>query len=110
MQVLKFGGTSMGSAQAIEQVCEIVKNKKQNGRLTIVASAMSGITDKLIQVGTLAGQGQEQYKTVLEEIENKHLETIRTHFSYHCTKQHYLSGKKALKRTGNTVRRYLPGR
>jgi len=80
MQVLKFGGTSMGSAQAIEQVCEIVKNKKQNGRLTIVASAMSGITDKLIQVGTLAGQGQEQYKNVLEEIENKHLDTIRTLF------------------------------
>ena len=80
MQVLKFGGTSMGSAQAIEQVCEIVKNRKQNGHLTIVASAMSGITDKLIQVGTLAAQGQEQYKSILEEIENKHLDTIRTLF------------------------------
>ena len=80
MQVLKFGGTSMGSAQSIEQVCNIIRNKKPNGRFTIVASAMSGITDKLIQAGQLAGQGQEQYRNVLEEIESKHLETIRTLF------------------------------
>lgn len=80
MQVLKFGGTSMGSAQSIEQVCNIIRNKKPNGRFTIVASAMSGITDKLIQCGQLAGQGQEQYRSVLEEIESKHLDTIRTLF------------------------------
>jgi aspartokinase/homoserine dehydrogenase 1 len=80
MQVLKFGGTSMGSAQAIEQVCNIIQHKKPNGRFTIVASAMSGITDKLIQCGQLAGQGQEQYRSVLLEIENKHLDTIRTLF------------------------------
>ncbi|MCF6404219.1 bifunctional aspartate kinase/homoserine dehydrogenase I [Chitinophaga filiformis] len=80
MQVLKFGGTSMGSAQSIEQVCNIIQHKKPNGRFSIVASAMSGITDKLIQCGQLAGQGQEQYRTVLQEIENKHLDTIRTLF------------------------------
>ncbi|HJT74187.1 MAG TPA: bifunctional aspartate kinase/homoserine dehydrogenase I [Chitinophaga sp.] len=80
MQVLKFGGTSMGSAQAIDQVCNIIQHKKPQGRFIIVASAMSGITDKLIQCGQLAGQGQEQYKDVLQEIENKHLETIRTLF------------------------------
>jgi len=70
----------MGSAQSIEQVCNIIQHKKPNGRFSIVASAMSGITDKLIQCGTLAGQGQEQYKEVLQEIENKHLDTIRTLF------------------------------
>lgn len=70
----------MGSAQAIEQVCDIIQHKKPNGRFTIVASAMSGITDKLIQCGQLAGHGQEQYRSVLLEIENKHLDTIRTLF------------------------------
>ncbi|SHN39214.1 aspartate kinase [Chitinophaga sp. CF418] len=70
----------MGSAQSIEQVCNIIQHKKPNGRFSIVASAMSGITDKLIQCGQLAGQGQEQYRTVLQEIENKHLDTIRTLF------------------------------
>jgi bifunctional aspartokinase / homoserine dehydrogenase 1 len=80
MQVLKFGGTSMGSAQAIEQVYQIIRSKQPNGRFVIVASAMSGITDKLIQCGTLAGQGQEQYRDLLQEIEARHLDTIRTLF------------------------------
>jgi bifunctional aspartokinase / homoserine dehydrogenase 1 len=77
MQVLKFGGTSVGSTQAIEQVCSIVAAYKRKGNMAIVVSAMSGITDKLIQCGQLAGQGQEQYKAILQEIEAKHLDTIR---------------------------------
>lgn len=77
MQVLKFGGTSVGSTQAIEQVCSIVAAYKRKGNMAIVVSAMSGITDKLIQCGQLAGQGQEQYKALLQEIEAKHLDTIR---------------------------------
>src|SRR5690606_154523 len=61
MQVLKFGGTSMGSTRAIEQVCNIILHQKPQGRFAIVASAMGGVTDKLIRCGRLAGQGQEQY-------------------------------------------------
>lgn len=70
----------MGSTRAIEQVCNIVLHQKPQGRFVIVASAMGGVTDKLIQCGQLAGQGQEQYKNVLAEIETKHLDTIRTLF------------------------------
>ena len=70
----------MGSTRAIEQVCNIVLHQKPQGRFVIVASAMSGITDKLIRCGQLAGQGQEQYKDVLGEVETQHLETIRTLF------------------------------
>ncbi|MGN7723355.1 bifunctional aspartate kinase/homoserine dehydrogenase I [Chitinophaga sp. 22620] len=80
MQVLKFGGTSVGSTAAIEQVCSIVAQYKRKGNMAIVVSAMSGITDKLIQCGQLAGQCQEQYKSVLQEIELKHLDTIRALF------------------------------
>ena len=80
MQVLKFGGTSMGSTRAIEQVCNIILHQKPQGRFAIVASAMSGITDKLIRCGQLAAKGQDQYKTVLQEIETLHLDTIRTLF------------------------------
>ncbi|RPE05840.1 bifunctional aspartate kinase/homoserine dehydrogenase I [Chitinophaga lutea] len=77
MQVLKFGGTSVGSTQAIEQVCQIVANYKRKGTLALVVSAMSGTTDKLIQCGQLAGLQQEQYKSLLQEIEDRHLDTIR---------------------------------
>ncbi|ASZ13605.1 bifunctional aspartate kinase/homoserine dehydrogenase I [Chitinophaga pendula] len=80
MQVLKFGGTSVGSASAIEQTCQIIRQQSSGDRFAIVISAMSGITDKLIRCGQQAGQGQELYKRLLQEIEYTHLETIRALF------------------------------
>lgn len=80
MQVLKFGGTSVGSAKAIEQVCHILKQYKPAGQYAIVVSALGGITDKLIRCGQLAEKGQEAYKEVLQEIEARHLDTIRELF------------------------------
>lgn len=80
MQVLKFGGTSVGSASAIEQTCQIIRQQGGSERFAIVISAMSGITDKLIRCGQQAGKGQESYKSILQEIEHLHLETIRTLF------------------------------
>lgn len=48
--------------------------------MAVVISAMSGITDQLIQSGKLASQGQERYKLILQEIEKRHLDTIRELF------------------------------
>lgn len=70
----------MGSASAIEQVCNIIRQHQSRGRALIVASAMAGITDKLIHCGQLASQGHESYKQLLQEIENTHLEMIRALF------------------------------
>ncbi len=80
MQVLKFGGTSVGSSKAIEQVCQILKQHKPAGKYAIVVSAMGGVTDKLISCGQLAGAGKEDYKSVLQEIEQRHLTAIRELF------------------------------
>jgi aspartate kinase len=46
--VMKFGGTSVGSAEAIERVANIIINTK--GDKVVVASAMSGITNFLVHV------------------------------------------------------------
>lgn len=80
MQVLKFGGTSVGSAQAIEQSAQIIAGYARKGRMAIIASAMGGTTDKLIAAGQQAGSGQDTYRTILQEIEQRHLETIRNLF------------------------------
>ena len=45
MLVLKFGGTSMGSAESIKQVVDIVKEKTKESSVILVVSAMSGTTD-----------------------------------------------------------------
>ncbi len=46
--VMKFGGTSVGSAEALKRVANIVANK--DGDKVLVVSAMSGITNFLVNV------------------------------------------------------------
>ncbi|HED09658.1 MAG TPA: aspartate kinase, partial [Caldithrix abyssi] len=44
MQVLKFGGTSVGSAQSLERVAAIIARRVEQGRRpVVVVSAFSGV-------------------------------------------------------------------
>jgi aspartate kinase len=50
LKVLKFGGTSVGTLERIENVAKIIKNIKDDGHdVVAVVSAMSGETNKLIE-------------------------------------------------------------
>lgn len=77
MKVLKFGGSSVATADNINLVVSIIKETISNDKVVIVVSAMGGITDMLIQCGTLASIADEYYKTKLQEIEQRHLETVK---------------------------------
>ncbi|HLF75170.1 MAG TPA: aspartate kinase [Anaerolineales bacterium] len=56
--VMKFGGTSVGSADALAQAAQIIKDTRdQYPRVVVIASAMSGVTDLLLKSATLAAQG-----------------------------------------------------
>ena len=47
--VLKFGGTSVGSIERIKKVCKIIAfYKKKRNRVLVVSSAMSGVTNDLV--------------------------------------------------------------
>ena len=47
---LKFGGTSIGSIEKIQKVAKIIKKRQEEGnQLIVVVSAMSGVTNELIQ-------------------------------------------------------------
>ncbi len=76
MQVLKFGGTSVANADCINKTIAIVQHAAQKGRVVAVSSALSGVTDLLIQVGTLAAAGDEGYKAKLQAIEERHFTTV----------------------------------
>lgn len=77
MQVLKFGGSSVANAANINKVVNIIKAKQDNGKTIIVVSALSGITDKLLKAAQLAECNDENYKSILNEIENIHLQTVK---------------------------------
>ncbi|MEN7547506.1 bifunctional aspartate kinase/homoserine dehydrogenase I [Rapidithrix thailandica] len=78
MKILKFGGTSVGSCAAIKQVGCILKDYvEKEPAMAVVVSAMRGVTNMLIQVGTLAASNDEGYKELLRDLEETHFQTVR---------------------------------
>lgn len=78
MRVLKFGGTSVGSQEAIAQVIDILRRSvERDERPLAVASAMQGITNALLEAGVQASAGEESYRSSLEAIEHRHYEVAR---------------------------------
>ena len=77
MQVLKFGGSSVANATNINKVVDIVLKAAIKEPTILVVSAMGGVTDSLINTGKLSESGDESYKTILKELENKHLDAVR---------------------------------
>ena len=76
MIVLKFGGTSVANAQNIKLVIDIVNQKAKNEKLAVVVSALSGVTDMLINASQKAANKDETYKNSIEDIKQKHFDTI----------------------------------
>jgi aspartokinase len=63
MIVMKFGGTSVQDAKAIERVAHIVQGRLAD-RPVVVVSAMAKVTDALLSMGKAAGGGDR--KTALK--------------------------------------------
>ena len=76
MIVLKFGGTSVANAQNIQLAINIVTEKSKKEKLAVVVSALSGVTDMLLNASQKAASKDENYKNNIEEIKQKHFETI----------------------------------
>ena len=74
MIVLKFGGTSVGSAANIRIVKEIVTGRKED--MVVVVSALGGITDKILNTARMAVLGTGFYQDELAEIRSRHQEVI----------------------------------
>lgn len=71
--VLKFGGTSVGSAEAIERSATIIT--KEKGQKVVVVSAMSGITNFLVKA---VEDKHTHIDEVIDQFREKHLETAKT--------------------------------
>jgi aspartokinase/homoserine dehydrogenase 1 len=76
MQVLKFGGSSVGTTDAISKVIAIVKERVLKTPTIVVVSAMSGITDQLILLAQTASQSNEGYKTMIQSLAKKHEDAV----------------------------------
>ena len=76
MKVLKFGGTSVGSAESILKVKEIVEAQQEP--VIVVVSALGGITDQLIKTSQMAVEGDSMYQRSFWGIVERHEQMINT--------------------------------
>ncbi|WP_243349634.1 bifunctional aspartate kinase/homoserine dehydrogenase I [Parabacteroides sp. FAFU027] len=74
MKVLKFGGTSVGSIESIQNVKKIAEARKEP--IIIVVSALGGITDQLLKTARMAVAGDSAYLQEIETIVNRHYNVI----------------------------------
>ena len=77
MITMKFGGTSVGNADAMQQVVQIIQQTQtQDERVAVVVSAMSGVTDMLVQSVREAVAGDKWgYLSLSKAIRDKHEDT-----------------------------------
>ena len=70
MKVLKFGGSSVGTAQSIANVKQIVEATPHPA--VIVVSALGGVTDQLLTLSQKAAAGDETYREITEALAERH--------------------------------------
>jgi aspartokinase/homoserine dehydrogenase 1 len=73
LRVLKFGGTSVGDASCISKVAEIIRASARETSAVVVVSAMSGVTNKLIEAAAYSEAGDSQrVAAIFEELRERH--------------------------------------
>lgn len=78
MKVLKFGGTSVGSAERIKHVAAMLR--QCNGDI-VVLSAMSGTTNALIEISSRAAVGAiREAKALTNELRAKYTDVVTSLF------------------------------
>jgi aspartate kinase len=75
--IMKFGGTSVGSAERIRGLADRVRERLPR-RPVVVVSAFSGVTDQLIRGARMALARQNGVDGVVEELKARHGDAICT--------------------------------
>lgn len=94
MKVLKFGGTSVGSAQRMKDVAKLITDGEQK---IVVLSAMSGTTNTLVEISDyLYKKNPEGANEVVNKLEAKYKQHIDELFSTEEYKQKTLEFVKSV--------------
>lgn len=73
LQVMKFGGTSVGDASCIARTAKIVAGAAKKNPCVVVVSAMSGVTNRLVEAAKQAQSGSaEEAAEILEVLSKQH--------------------------------------
>ncbi len=85
MKIMKFGGTSVGSAQRMKHVASLINDGEEK---IVVLSAMSGTTNSLVEIcGYLANNNPEGANEVINKLESLYKKHINELYSTEEYKQ-----------------------
>ncbi len=102
MKILKFGGTSVGSAENMRRVMQIVAD---GGQKMVVLSAMSGTTNSLVEITDhLIRKQPEEAEKISTSLENKYHRVIGDLFVSNERKRESL---KVLEQVFSLLRSFL---
>ena len=80
--VMKFGGTSVGSAERFRQCAEIVREAAESDSIIVVVSAVAGVTDLILKAIEAARQGDTAAtEAALKKLETQHYEIVAALFA-----------------------------
>jgi len=107
MRVLKFGGSSLASAERFRQVADIIQNKSESSKLAVVVSAPQGVTNHLVamaenisdedKVVTDLGHFKRAINTIIDDLSA----SISNFNNQHC--------EQALANYEHQISRYMQG-
>ena len=77
IHVLKFGGTSVGQVSAILKTIDVIQTAATTSGVVVVVSAMSGVTNKLLEAARCSEAGDRKaVSSILEALRNQHALTV----------------------------------
>jgi aspartokinase/homoserine dehydrogenase 1 len=77
LRIMKFGGTSVGDASSIKKVVDIIRDASRESDLVVVVSAMSGVTNQLIEAAVQSTRGDRlSLATIFHELRRRHTAVV----------------------------------
>jgi bifunctional aspartokinase / homoserine dehydrogenase 1 len=73
---MKFGGTSVGDASCVRRTASIVQSAAAHRPVAVVVSAMSGVTNRLIQAAQRAESGEPGFLPLTGDLRTQHLTAL----------------------------------
>jgi aspartokinase/homoserine dehydrogenase 1 len=79
LQVMKFGGTSVGDAACIARTAQIIATAARKNQCVVVVSAMSGVTNRLIDAAKKAATGDSsEGVNLVKVLRGQHASAVET--------------------------------
>jgi aspartate kinase len=76
MKIMKFGGTSVGKPERMQQVSQLITADDESK--IVVLSALSGTTNSLVEIGNaMASNNKAEAKQLIEKLENHYKDFVK---------------------------------